>query len=250
MDRLTFGADPEFFLYDRELADCVPALGVTPGTKTNPEPLWDGFSLQLDGVALEINTPVYDSFSGMVDDTRAFVSSSKFLKFINQRLGATDRYTVSCRITHTFPQNIWNDVPAKNKELGCDPDYNARTNRMNKVPSAEAVGSFRTAAGHVAVGFVEKGENLLDHGELGFEAARAVAYVLGLTYRKFVAANARKEQERRSLYGTFFSFRAKPFGVEWRAPSNSWLFHNEAKLALKGTFRRASMFNLKLREEY
>jgi hypothetical protein len=56
---LTIGTDPEFFIWDNKLGTCVPAIGATCGTKKEPEPWKYGWSLQIDGFALELNSPVY-----------------------------------------------------------------------------------------------------------------------------------------------------------------------------------------------
>ncbi len=249
MQQITFGADPEFFLFDESLGECVPALGVTTGTKREPEPLWDGFSIQLDGVALEINTPVYKSRSplvalrNLVAETSDFVTSPKFRKFINDRLGVQgwhNRYRVSDELITTFSEDMWADVPDKNKELGCDPDYNAYTGEINPTPDPDYFGTTRTAAGHIAIGFVEEGTNLLEHGNTGFKCAQAVAFLLGDMYpRTCLGTRIGDEARRRRFYGGYHAFRPKPFGVEWRAPSNSWLFYKQKSQGTVSTFREA-----------
>lgn len=110
-------------------------------------------------------------------------------------------------------------APEEALELGCHPDCNAWTGRPNPPPNLEFDPFLRTAAGHIHAGWTKDAE-LTDSQHI-------------LTCRDFVkqldwyigAWTVLKDPDvtRRSLYGKAGACRFKPYGVEYRTPSNFWI---------------------------
>lgn len=218
----SYGADPEFFVKDTRLGKHISPHEITTGTKAEPEPIiWEGkeWGVQVDGLALEINTPVFGHISELFYKTKEFIKGP-LSQLVRQRTGNRN-LTLSKSIVNTFGADVWDSVPDCNKELGCSPDFDADTGRVNESPIPEHP-RFRTTSGHISFGW--------DYdGQVPFEEARAVINNLvdvGAHYRLLSRDKSvwNQERVRRRLYGKYFAFRPRPYGAEWRAPSNAWCF--------------------------
>ena len=206
---LLIGADPELFVsVDGAM---VSAAGLVPGTKDNPHPVTGG-AIQVDGMALEFNiTPAATS-----DE---FVSRiTKVLNTLKQQLPPT--HQVEIISSTTFSPAVYKAAPPSARRLGCDPDFDAYTLRPNPRPRPPTQ-SFRTAAGHLHLGWINPGEPLPD---LHFEDCAALAKALDV----FVGIPSYLVEDeaahaRRRLYGKAGAFRPKPYGMEYRTLSNFWL---------------------------
>lgn len=212
----TYGADPEFFVWDADKCENVSPHDITKGTKIEPEPLGEGWSIQIDGLALEVNTPLFPSLASLFKGVNSFLPKLETL--MQQRTGR-DLY-LSRDITHTFSKEVWDTVPEENKVLGCSPDFSAwGLGKVNPVPTPPEE-RFRTTAGHIAFGYRDNlGPNLLESSALilNLLECRAMGAFLN-------REDIHGEQLRRELYGKPDAFRPKSFGTEWRAPSNYWCF--------------------------
>jgi len=219
----SWGTDPEFFVEDKN-GKVISPHHLTSGTKKEPEriPYTNGWSCQIDGMALEFNSPVYHSFNVLVGEVRSFLRSATLAEFLAKRNGG-EQVNLSSKICHTFDEDVWASAPDSSKELGCNPDFDAYTGEMNPKP-APANERFRTVSGHIAIGWINdnpSGDITREH----FEVCRhLVRDFVSLGYLDKLTDVSKLEQEntRRSLYGQPGAFRPKPFGVEWRAPSNYW----------------------------
>lgn len=208
--QFTLGADPEFFL-SRE-GKYVSAHDLVPGTKDNPHPLKDG-ALQADGTAVEFNvnpasTP--EEFAGNVESV---------LKQIREMIDPVFKFEFKPAI-HYDPV-YFKRLPIYAKRLGCDPDFSSITGQQNKPP--RAVGSMRTGAGHIHVGW---GKDLdIGNPDHLWDCRQVITALDGsLGFFSHVWDN---DQERRKMYGQTGCFRPKPYGVEYRVPSNAWLNNPE-----------------------
>ncbi len=219
--QVTVGCDPELFLRDRATGLPVSAFGLIPGTKHEPYEVPDGM-VQVDGMALELGcTPsttaqqfdssivsVLATLRGMVPDTLAFDISPSIV----------------------FPDAVLDAMPDDAKVLGCDPDYNAYSFDENPRPVPPIPG-LRTASGHIHVGL-----GFFDdyRGRAHFEQMAKLVR----TMDRFVGTASvlmDPDTTRRQLYGRAGAFRVKPYGCEYRVPSNAWL---------KSSRRRRVMFTL------
>lgn len=199
------GADPELFLVGPDGNICN-AHNIIPGTKMNPSLVPCG-AIQVDGMALELNINPCRYKSTWTDRIYSVRRS------LEKRLPAG--YSTSTKSFHYFPFDYMHKQPKKSLELGCDPDFNAYTGLPNPQPIAT---NLRTAAGHVHLGWTDK--EVVD--DWFFQLCCNFTKVLDLTvglYCFFLD----NDVERKKLYGKAGSFRPKPYGLEYRTPSNAWL---------------------------
>jgi len=211
MSALLIGADPEFFVR----RDGVFISGHTFECGTKEEPLQTAHgSVQVDGLALEVNvkpSATRDEFVAnilaVVDDLRTIVASS------------------GCEIvaqpTALFSKEYMKSLPKNVRQLGCSPDFDAYTMGINNPPNGRVL--FRTGAGHIHLGWTKDAKaDDWDHFSACCDLARQMDYFVGLRTLIFD-----RDERRRMLYGKAGAFRPKPYGMEYRVPSNAWLASQE-----------------------
>ncbi len=215
MSTFMIGCDPELFLTKRD-GTPLSAHGAVLGTKKAPKPVLGG-AIQVDGMALEFNTdPVvlnadFDSFNRNINNV---------LKELKKAVKETDGFKTSrfkIAPVQDFGKEIMDNTPDEAKELGCDPDFCAYTGQPNPRPDGEV--TFRTASGHIHIGWgadipVEHPE----HMAICCDFIKCMDAHVGL-FMTIIESDPR----RRELYGKAGAFRPKPYGVEYRTPSNEWL---------------------------
>lgn len=212
MTRVTIGADPELFIYSGSIA--VSAHALLPGTKWNPVKVPRG-AIQVDGVAAEFNIDPAKNrteFLRNIKHVRSLLE--KFLKKENPHL------ELRAEPVAWFNPVYFDNLPAEVKALGCEPDFNAYTEKANEKP--ETTLPFRTGSGHVHIGWDTAAE------EREADHAGYIQRVLGMTKAlDFTLYKASLQwdidTERRKLYGQPGAFRFKPYGLEYRVLSNKWL---------------------------
>lgn len=219
------GADPEFFIKkgSRFIAAEDVNGPIIPGTKKKPYPVKDG-AIQVDGLACEFNV------KPSTTEDEFFNSVKNVCLDIKKRLQSKDPdFQMAAVSFATFGNVYFKRLPDHVKILGCEPDLNAYTMEYNPPPKAN--GSFRTAGGHAHFSWC-KGKDphdpshLLDCQMVVKEAERYIGPLL----RAWEGPSKREK-----LYGAAGAFRPKPYGVEWRSPSNVWL---------KNEFKVRTMFSL------
>lgn len=205
---LTVGCDPEGFLFNKKTKQFVSAHGIIPGTKSQPHVVKDG-AVQVDGMAAEFNIDPAHTREEFVARTTSVIKtlSSMLPKDIELSFQPVARFT----------EAVWAAVPEEAKELGCDPDFNAYTGLANPRPDGKR--DFRTAAGHIHLGWT-KGMSQSDPGHI--EACRMMAKQLDY-YLGMPLLLVDPDPTRRTMYGKAGAFRVKPYGVEYRTPSNVWV---------------------------
>jgi len=119
--------------------------------------------------------------------------------------------------TAEFGAEYMAEQPEESLELGCEPDFNAYTGRENPRPNAK--NTFRTASGHVHIGWTE-GADPLDPAHFAdcIAVVKQLDWSLGLMSKLWDS-----DEKRRTMYGDLGAFRPKPYGVEYRTMSNAWL---------------------------
>lgn len=214
--RFTLGCDPELFCVKGDAL--VSAHDLVPGDKANPHKV-SGGAIQRDGLALEFNTDPVDhedfkSFEERILDVMK--TAHKTLKAKGDDYGFKPGTT-----TAVFDKSYYQGLPDSAKELGCDPDYCAYTSdpfEMNKRPDGDS--GMRSAAGHIHIGW---GSGIPIDNKEHMEICRSFvknldAFVgLGMTIID-------RDPRRRELYGKAGAFRPKSYGVEYRTPSNAWIW--------------------------
>lgn len=212
--KIGVGVDPEIFLIDKILKRYTSAHDLVPGTKEEPYPLTNG-AVQVDGVALEYNTkPAYTAAEFAQYNTEVLAQLRKMLP--------EDRYAFAYEPAVFFDKVFFDSIPAGPKELGCMPDYNAYTGKQTPTPKPEGVYvNMRTGSGHIHVSWTEGADP--DDASHRWDCNYVVKWLentVGL-FMKFWD----DDTDRANLYGKPGALRYRPYGVEWRSPSNAWLRH-------------------------
>lgn len=216
---ITVGCDPEVFVRNKKTKQYVSAHGLVPGTKRDPFPVPQG-AIQVDGMALEFNTEP-------CGDAKTFYNIvSNVLRSLKVRLNEKNPdLEVSLTPSVVFDRDIFDAAPDEAKMLGCEPDYNAWTGGINPRPDPSENPTLRTASGHVHIGWLSN-PTPDPFSESHFEdcciLGRQLDYYLGMPSLLWDP-----DPTRRKLYGNLGAFRPKPYGIEYRVPSNQWLKSRE-----------------------
>lgn len=215
---ILIGCDPEVFVTQHGVYKS--AHNLIKGDKKNPQRV-DRGAVQVDGMALEFN----------IDPA---ASEDEFCLNVNTvfhqlELMVPD-YKIAVTPTAKFDPAYMKEQPEKALELGCDPDYNAWSFTENIKPDGNR--PMRTAAGHIHIGWTQ-GRDINDpaHVEDACLIGRQMDFYIGLG-----SCIYDRDQERRSMYGKAGCIRIKPYGVEYRTPSNAWL---NSEYLMKWVFRNA-----------
>lgn len=201
------GCDPEVFMRNPNTGLFVNAHNMIPGDKKNPFKVPDG-AVQVDGMALEFNI-------------EPAVTSGQFLHNVksvyNTLTNMVPGYELVTVPTAEFGAEYMAEQPEESLELGCEPDFNAYTGQENPRPNAK--NTFRTASGHVHIGWTE-GADPLDPAHFAdcIAVVKQLDWSLGLMSKLWDS-----DEKRRTMYGDLGAFRPKPYGVEYRTMSNAWL---------------------------
>ncbi len=217
---VTVGADPEFWLYDNSpgVGAIIPCVGRVPGTKKHPHQLGSGYFCHEDNVTIELGIPVLTDGStlGMIIKE----GKKRILdEFFAPRSGNPYQLYFSDQVY--FDSNQLTSKQAQT--FGCEPDFDAYTNgKMREVPESIIKGNVRYAGGHIHIGgtfncppfvaalfadlFISVNSQISNPRETFSEAATGSAL-------------------RRDHYGAAGVFREKPYGIEYRTPSNWWCYN-------------------------
>lgn len=203
---LKVGADPEVFVTKKN--KLVSAYNMVPGTKESPYVVPKG-AIQVDGMALEFNIDPAESEEVFLENIKTVMSelSSRIPKDHNLHIIPTAM----------FGKSYIASQPLIARELGCSSDLNAYTGRKNPKPDAGV--PFRTASGHIHIGWTE-GQDIENPEFLGLccDFTKVLDLYLGVP-----SVLLDSDTKRRSLYGAAGAFRAKTYGLEYRVLSNFWL---------------------------
>jgi hypothetical protein len=203
---IKIGADPEFFV--RKFGKLLSAHGLIPGSKERPYLVNKG-AVQVDGMALEFNIDPAESYSQFEENmSTVFGEIQKMIP----------GYEIFVEPVADFGLDYIKAQPKEASDLGCSPDYNAYTKQANPRPDVNT--PFRTASGHVHIGWTDEPVDISDEGHL--EACRALTKTLDL-YLGVPSLVWDTDDRRRSLYGAAGAFRPKPYGMEYRVLSNKWI---------------------------
>lgn len=201
---VTIGNDVEFILVDKR--GPVSSIGIVGGSKSLPSPCECG-ALQEDNVLAEINIEPASN----VDEWEHNITT--VIKQLEMRLP----FGVSISKKASAFYNKLELSSPQAQEFGCDPDLNAWSQKFNKFKHLTGkMASLRSAGGHVHVGI----PNLSSEDK--FSLIRCMDTFIGLQ-----TVILDKDIRRKELYGKAGAMRLKPYGAEWRVPSNFWV-HTEA----------------------
>jgi hypothetical protein len=210
---ITVGADIELFLKDKASGRLVSAYGLIPGTKEEPFPVRKG-AVEVDGMAVEfLIDPAHDS--------KEFYNNIQTVLSEVRRM--LPRYDLCIQPVAEFGADYIARQPKEASNLGCMPDYNAYTGEPNPRPNVQT--PFRTASGHIHVGWTNGVDPFeKSHYEACCWLTQAMDAYLGmLSFKLGTPEEQRMDAQRRELYGKAGAFRPKPYGMEYRTMSNSWV---------------------------
>lgn len=225
---ISVGADPEFFVKKGD--KYISAHFFPCGTKDKPRQTEHG-SVQCDGMALELNVrPAFTASNFVTNFRGALFDLDKIVRGWEKEC-----YLVAESVA-PFSLEYIKRLPTSATELGCNPDFNAYTMAQNDLPNAET--PFRTGAGHIHIGWTENAEGM-EHFFKCAELVKQLDYTIGLRTLLFDT-----DPRRRLLYGKAGSFRPKPYGCEYRVPSNAWCQSEElASMMFEGVIDAIDMMN-------
>lgn len=220
---LRIGADPEFFL--KKEGKFVSAYGLIEGTKKNPQKVKGG-AVQVDGMALEFNIDPVTNAADFMTNVQTVLGELRKM--------VPAEYEFAFVPVADFDPAYIADQPEEARILGCEPDFNAYTGKAN--PQPDAAKSFRTASGHIHLGWSEN-EDIKnpEHIDACQMMVKQLDCTLGLA-----SVVIDWDTRRRELYGKAGAYRPKSYGVEYRTMSNFWLRSAELQeyvfKAAKGSF--------------
>lgn len=218
MSKILIGADPELFVMQN--GKFVSAHGLIQGDKKNPLVVERG-AVQVDGMALEFN------IDPAACESEFYLNTSTVLGILKEMVPQHDFALVPVA---EFGHDYIKMQPDEAKELGCDPDFDAWTSTVNAKPNMDL--PFRTASGHVHIGFTENAAiESAAHVSACEMIARQMDFFLGLPSLFYDA-----DTKRREMYGNPGCYRPKTYGVEYRTLSNAWL---KSENLIKWVFRNA-----------
>jgi len=206
------GADPEFFLRDKGRLP-VPAIGLIGGTKYEPRFINDdGFSaVQEDNVMVEFNIKPARSAKEFAENI-ALVMTHLTTDLV--RRGFQIAVVPSMKF---FPHQLKHPQAMT---IGCEPDWNAWTDRQNPRVSVEKLENIRVSGGHVHISYEFNQAKPTPESQL--ELVRWCDLFLGVP-----SVLLDTDTVRRQFYGKAGNFRPKLYGVEYRTLSNFWIASQE-----------------------
>ena len=218
---ITVGADPEFFLLKPD-GNPIPSCGLIGGTKDKPIPLPKskfGVSYQEDNVTVEYGFNPITSNENVIHGMHLYDQVQRAFNEISNFVGAKG-YVVSQNPELEFSKEQL--ASAQAQTFGCDPDLLAYEGGARRLPiDPKVVGNWRFAGGHIHIGYDRAGTEIPS-----FAMIQLIEYFAYLRYLSYDG-----QRERRKYYGLAGLYREKDYGVEYRTPSNFWIFGGN-----RGTF--------------
>lgn len=221
------GADPELFLCHKNSGRMVSAhfLEGELGTKQKPLKVEYG-ELSVDGTAVEF----------AIDPAKSAKEFNRNMIAVKRQLAERipDKYTFSYKPCHIFTPKMWKNIPDKNKEIGCEPEFQApRLNYYAARCYAPIKERARALGGHIHIGWTE-GQNIEDpqhkwdahymvwlmHNYVSPHMCRAITNASG--HRP----SGSSKRTYYTGYGRPGAHRVKPYGVEYRVWNSVWVKHD------------------------
>lgn len=191
---ILIGSDPELFYREKATGLFRSVAQLLPGTKQRPHPVELG-AVQVDGMAAEFNTDPAASAAEFVTNVTTVLNQLKEM--------LPDGELVAQPVAE-FGAEYMASVSEAERNLGCDPDFNAYTGLPNEAPDVEA--TFRTGSGHVHIGFTQDVDpNSPQHLEVCRTITKQMDLFLGIPSLLFDG-----NVQRRELYGKAGAFRPSP----------------------------------------
>lgn len=212
--KITYGADPEFFVHEIKTGEIIPACGRFGGSKKNPIPLTPDGGFLEDGVAIELNVRPQTTIRALQAKLQELVLAfqTKFPGYLlYPGLGA-----------HYFGDRRLRNFPTA-MVIGCDADYWFYGIRKN--PQVNEMRGNRFTGGHLHVGLQDMPE--------GWDADMIIP-ILDIL---LLGPNLNNQNRLRwRFYGHPGLYRTPSYGLEYRSLDNWWIPIYGGPLQTKKTF--------------
>jgi hypothetical protein len=206
---IRMGADPEFFLVDND--DNV----IESSRFLENKKLYD-YDIEIvnDGVPLEFHpmaTHCRENFGKSIG--RGFA-------ILNESLKNNKNIKISFNEIMKLPKEVLDKLSASSRAFGCKPSYNAYTGLVNIARVNPDTYPYRSAGGHIHLGFYDKEFIYWIH-----KNPQLVAKILDRVCGNICVLLDRNPSQklRREVYGMAGEYRLPDYGIEYRVPSNFWL---------------------------
>jgi hypothetical protein len=228
---ISVGADIEAFLLGEDTGNVFPAAEAIGGSKDDPMDLGDatlhpdnvmvefGFKPGLSAEEFQTNLAVArKAVSSLVEFQSPANLSLEEHRMNNIGIGHYERLLLEFVSMVNIDRQFMFLTKAKGfVEVGCDPFLTVYEKEAIKYDVC-TLGSYRFAGGHIHIGY--------DHiTEVTAEMNEAIIRNMDFIYLGFIEPLILDDEapERMETYGTPGAYRHKPYGVEYRTPSNVWV---------------------------
>lgn len=210
----TIGCDPEvFFMRESDYKSAIPFI---KGTKENPLTISDS-KLHYDNVTAEFSIPPVRTAGGFDAKVHEMLEHVKGIATDNWLRVSTKSYAV-------FKESELEDIQAR--IAGCEPDMNAYLGIQNPLACYENTNE-RAAGGHVHIGVDNLSKEEMEH------LVKVLDLYVTMPLMRY------ENPERRRHYGKAGSYRPKEYGLEYRTPSNVWIFRRYTRVWMFDAVRTA-----------
>ena len=210
---IMLGSDPEILLKKSSNGhtNMFPVTGLIGGSKDAPLMIdKTGFrGLQEDNVAIEYTTHPTTLVEDFIEEQQHMFNVARKAAV---KAGLLLHQDTSAQYS---PQLLKHDAV---QAFGCDPTWNAWTNKENPQPDVET--TMRSAGGHIHVSYNKN----TDAKSLELVRLCDLIYLSITKFSGSIDFRNNHEIDRRRLYGKSGEMRIKSYGFEWRTPSNDWIF--------------------------
>jgi len=198
--KITYGADPEFFVSEIKTGKIVPACGLFGGHKSEPVALTPDGGFLEDGVTIEFNVTPEESLSNLRNklDTLYTAFQVKFPGYTIVPLKGHHHF--GDRMLRQWPQAM---------TIGCATDFWCYG--IRNTPQISKFRGNRFAGGHIHIGLEKLPE--------GWTEASLIPV---LDVLLLVSSVYYSDAVRYPFYGHPGIFRYTPYGFEYRSMDNWW----------------------------
>lgn len=195
---LSFGSDPElFFVKDGEVIPSTAVMDSDTSRVTR-----DGFQVELHPSSNHCRQVAGTNIAQCMHDVFD--------------IARTKGVELSFAVAHRISDAVWKRTNKETKRFGCNPTENVHEKKQKRSTGMRE--KFRAGGGHIHVGNLTSAEK----ADLP-TIVKLFDIVVGNTL--VLVDRDENNKERRKNYGRAGEYRPKPYGVEYRVPSNFWLRH-------------------------
>lgn len=207
LKNLTFGTDPEFFVYNNRLAKVISAIPLIKGNKENPESLEDGFFILADNVLVEGNVPPSKTAEEFIINMAEL--KKRIQNYFNTKFPAFADNIELCSNDCIRMDPIFLNHPDA-LQFGCSPYLNAWDDIEHKASDMSS-SSYRTAGFHIHIGY-ELDTNLWMRPMMNKLIAKAFDLFVTIPSYATIFNAVRFEN-----YGGLGQYRNTKYGLECRS---------------------------------